>query len=319
MTSVVLLIFAAVFCSAFAVTLAVAKARQSPTAKLKIRLKKIAEGEDDMPAEAAGDDLHRLLALATRAFNTLPGAGRLGMMLERSGINLSPIVFLLVVGIGTSLCFVALYLLRKNLLIALLDSTGFVLSVLAFLTHRKKQREILFTEQLPDALTMISRSLRAGHSLSGAVELVSEELPDPAGNLFKIAFEQQRLGMRMADSLATLPAKMESLDLSFFVTVIRINSETGGNLSEILDKLAETIRSRLQIRRQVQVVTAEGRMSGYVLVVLPIVVFFMFYVMRPGYMDVFFTDRTCRLILIATALAQVFGFLFIRKIINIRI
>ena len=131
--------------------------------------------------------------------------------------------------------------------------------------------------------------------------------------------EQQLLGMRIADSLITLLDRIDSLDLHFFVTIIRINSETGGNLAEILEKLAETIRSRLQIRRQVQVYTAEGRMSGYVLLLLPVFVFVAFYIRNPDYMGVFFTERSCQLSLVAAGVAQIIGFMMIRKIIDIRI
>jgi len=144
-------------------------------------------------------------------------------------------------------------------------------------------------------------------------------MPEPTGGLFKIAYEQQQLGMRITDSLRTLLKKIESIDLHFFVTIVRINNETGGNLAEILDKLADTVRSRLQIRRQVTVYTAEGRMSGYVLALLPVVVFIGFYFLKPGYMNVFFTDRNCQLVLFVAVMAQIIGFLVIRKIVDIRI
>ena len=215
--------------------------------------------------------------------------------------------------------FVALYLLKKNIPVDFLAAAVIAYIPFAYLGYRKKQRQDRFAEQLPDALIMVARSLRAGHSLTSAVELVSQELPEPTSGLFKIAYEQQNLGMRIAESLGTLQEKIDSLDLNFFVTIIKINSETGGNLAEILEKLGETIRARLQIRRQVQVYTAEGRISGYVLLVLPVVVFIAFYLKNPGYMGVFFTERVCQMSLVAAGIAQIIGFLIIRKIIDIRI
>jgi len=319
MVATVLLIFASVFLGVFALVYAGATAGQSPAARLKKRLHRLAEEDARKSAVPAGEDLLQGLAPVERFFYGLPLMMRAKRLVERSGVAVSPIFFVLWTSTASVSCFLGLYLWKGRALIAFPAAFAVVLGALSYLEYRKKKREESFTEQLPEVLTMISRSLRAGHSLTGAVELVSEELSEPAGSLFRVAYEQQKLGMRMADSLATLPDKIDSIDLRFFITIIRINSETGGNLGEILDKLAETIRSRLQIRRQVQVYTAEGRVSGYVLVILPAAVFALFYLVRPDYMSVFFTERTCQLILAAAAMAQVIGFLFIKKIVNVKI
>jgi tight adherence protein B len=211
------------------------------------------------------------------------------------------------------------FVLSRNTLAALLAMLVFGCIPFVYLGYRKQQRQTLFDEQLPDALTMIARSLRAGHSLLGAIELISQEMPEPTGGLFKIAYDQQRLGMGITDSLQTLLEKVDSMDLNFFVTIIRINNETGGNLAEILDKLADTVRSRLQVRLQVKVYSAQGRMSGYILSALPVVVFVVFYFLSPGYVNVFFTERICQFALIGALVAQFAGFLIIRKIVDIRI
>jgi tight adherence protein B len=240
-------------------------------------------------------------------------------MIEHSGVTTRPIRFLIAIIIASTSVFAAMFALRGNLSAALLTAALVAVLPFGYLGYRRQQRQKKFGELLPDALLMIARSLRAGHSLSGAVELISQEMPEPVGSLFKIAFERQKLGMRIAEALGTLPAQIDSVDLQFFVTIIRINSETGGNLSEVLEKLAETIRARLQIRRQVQVYTAEGRMSGYVLVLLPVFVFIAFYLRNPSYMGVFFTEKSCQMSLIGAGLAQIAGFLMIRKIIDIRI
>jgi tight adherence protein B len=188
-----------------------------------------------------------------------------------------------------------------------------------YLDVLKRRRIDKFTEQLPDVLTMIGRSLRAGHSLNSAIELAGKEMPEPAGGLFKTAFEQQKLGLPAADTLANMTLRMESLDLRFFVVVVSINSEVGGNLAEILDKLADTIRERLKIRRQVRVYTAQGRMSGYLLAALPIVTFIVLNFLLPGYEDVLIKEKGGQKVLMVAALMQITGFFIIRKIINIRI
>lgn len=319
MIAAVLMIFAAVFLAVLALCFAVTAYRQSPAAELKRRLRRMEKGDSERPSEDLTGELLRETTPAEKFIFQLPFFKMVKKLVEHSGVIIKPPVFMLLTVTLSALGFVSLYVLRGNLLTALLAAVVIAFIPFVYLGYRKQQRQNRFAEQLPDALIMIARSLRAGHSLTSAVELVSQELPEPAGGLFKIAYEQQHLGMRISESLGTLLEKIDSMDLNFFVTIIKINSETGGNLAEILEKLAETIRSRLQIRRQVQVYTAEGRLSGYVLVLLPVAVFIAFYLKNPAYMEVFFTEQICQMSLVAAGLAQVAGFLMIRKIIDIRI
>jgi tight adherence protein B len=228
-------------------------------------------------------------------------------------------VFLMVMASVALGSFLLIYLLKGSLLMALPSAAAVSGLFLLYLHHRRRLRLQKFTEQLPDALTMIARSLRAGHSLTGAMELLGQELSAPAGELFRTVYEQQKLGIRINEALAKLLENMNSLDLRFFVTIVNINSEVGGNLAEILEKLADTIRSRLQIRRQVNVYTAQGRLSGYILAVLPIIAFIGLYFLIPGYLDVFFREPKPQHILAAAVGMEVMGFFFIRKIIDIRI
>lgn len=319
MIATVLMIFAAVFLTVLALYFAVTAVRQSPAAELKRRLRRMEKSGNESPSEGLTGELLRETTPVEQLIFNLPLLRNIKKQIEHSGVTVKATSFVLLTGILSASGFVALYVLKGNILAALLAAIVIVFIPFVYLGYRKKQRQTRFAEQLPDALIMIARSLRAGHSLTSAVELVSQELPEPTGGLFKIAYEQQHLGMRIAESLGTLLEKIDSIDLHFFVTIIRINSETGGNLAEILDKLAETIRSRLQIRRQVRTFTAEGRMSGYVLVLLPVFVFVAFYLRNPGYMEVFFTNQLCQMILVGAGLAQIVGFLFIRKIVDIRI
>jgi len=206
-----LLIFASVFLGVFALVLSGATAGQSPAARLKSRLGHLAEGEGERLSEPR-EELLTGQPHAEGGFYRLPLMTWAKPAVERSGLSISPTFFVLWTVAGSLCCSLAVFLLRGNALLALAAALAVAMGALFFLGHRKKRRESRFTEQLPDALTMIARSLRAGHSLTGAVELVAEELPEPAGSLFRLAYEQQRLGMRMADSLATLPDKIDSMD-----------------------------------------------------------------------------------------------------------
>jgi tight adherence protein B len=166
---------------------------------------------------------------------------------------------------------------------------------------------------------MIARSLRAGHSFNTAVQLVGQEVPNPVGELFKMAYDQQMLGLRITDGLSNLNERVSSLDLRFFTTVVCINTEVGGNLAETLDKLAVTIRERLRIRRQVQVYTAQGRMSGYVLGVLPVVAFVAFNILNPGYESALIKEPIGLYVLGFAVCMQLAGLVIIKNIIKIKI
>ena len=319
MMIVVAMIFVALFLTSFAVYLAIRDARQSPAAQLKRRLRRMAVESAAVKPEAFSSELLRDAGRSQKTIYHVPGLGGIKKLVDHSGVHIRPLSFVLLTVIAAMSGFTVVYVLSRNTAAALLALMLFGVIPYVYLMFCRQQRQKIFDEQLPDALTMVARSLRAGHSLSGAIELISQEMPEPTGGLFKIAFDQQQLGMRMTDSLSTLLDKIESIDLSYFVTIIRINSETGGNLAEILDKLSETVRSRLQIRRQVRVYSAQGRLSGYVLTALPMVVFVAFNFLNPGYMNVFYTERLCQFALVAALFTQIVGFLMIRKIVDIRI
>jgi tight adherence protein B len=315
----VIMTFGAVFLGILAAFFAVTAARQSPAAELKRRLRRLAERDSDGGGVAIATDLLKEISPAERFLIRLPLLGNLQRLVAQSGLHIKGSSFLLLIAAASFAGFAVMLALKKNLLLATLAAVMVTGVLVLFLQHLRQKREHKFTEQLPDALTMIGRSLRAGHSFTSAIELVGQELAEPAGGLFKTAYEQQKLGMRITDAIAMLQDRIESLDLRFFVTIVNINYEVGGNLAEILDKLADTIRSRLQLRRQVRVFTAQGRLSGYILAIMPVATFVMLYMMLPGYVDVLYKETKGQYILAAALCMEATGFLIIRKIIDIRI
>jgi tight adherence protein B len=296
-------------------------AKESPAAELRRRLRRMAtESRWEAMPEGLRGEIGKEISGFERFLARVPLLRNLDKLLDQAGIKTSPLKFLLMLIAATLAGFVLGFALRRDYMLGLIVSTCVLVAPFIYLNAMKGKRAEKFTEQLPDALTMISRSLRAGHSITSAIELVGQEIAAPLGELFKTAFDQQNLGLRLVDTLANMTERISSIDLRFFVTVITINTEVGGNLAEILDKLAETIRQRLTIRRQVRVYTAQGRMSGYLLAALPIVAFVMMhFVMIPGYEDPLIKEKSGRYILMAAAVSQFIGFLVIRKIIKIRI
>lgn len=190
---------------------------------------------------------------------------------------------------------------------------------LGYMNAKKRTIVNRFTEQFPDALDMVSRSLQAGHSLGAALKLVGSEMSDPVANLFKTAYEEQSLGLSMREALEHMTKRMPGPDIKFFVMATTIHREIGGNLGEILERLAATIRDRVRIRRQVRVYTAQARLSGYILAATPVALALLFYFALPGYIEEIFTvPWGIHAVYVAIA-AQIVGFIIIRRIIDIQI
>ena len=316
---IVAFIFLTVFCILVAVYLGVTGVQSSPKSELKRRLRNMAKQDTlGMPAQLRSE-ITRETAPADRVLSRLPFTRNLDQKLDHAGLQLTASAFVLSsAGLALAGAAVTAYL-THSALFSLLAALASAVLAFGFLRFKTMQRTEKFTELFPDALTMIARSLRAGHSFNTAVQLVGQEIADPVGELFKVAYDQQQLGLRISDSLGNLNERVDSLDLRFFTTVVSIHTDIGGNLSEILDKLAVTIRERLRIRRQVQVYTAQGRMSGYVLGALPIIAYVCFNVLNPGYESALIKDPMGISILLVAAGMQLLGLLVIRNIIKIQI
>jgi len=185
--------------------------------------------------------------------------------------------------------------------------------------HKRNRRFYKFEEQLPEAIDMLGRAIRAGHPLSSGLKMVSDEAGEPVASEFRRAHEEHRFGLAFEDALLAMADRVRIVDVRILVTAILIQREVGGNLAEILDNLATVIRARFTIRRQLRVYTAQGRFSGYVLAILPIAVGAAVYSLNPSYIMLLFTDPMGKLMLITAVIFQLIGFLWIRKIVNIEI
>jgi tight adherence protein B len=190
---------------------------------------------------------------------------------------------------------------------------------LMWLMWRRKRRMKKFGTQLPDALELIARALRSGHSLAAGFNLVQSEMAAPISVEFGRVFEEQNLGIPLEEALLGLTDRVPNLDLKFFVTAVVLQRTTGGDLAEILDKIGHLIRERFKIFGQIQALTGEGRLSGIVLLALPPVLFLVVYKMNPNYIMLLFTDPMGKQMLAGGIIMQVFGALVIRKIINIKV
>jgi tight adherence protein B len=184
---------------------------------------------------------------------------------------------------------------------------------------KRRRRLKRFLDHFPEALEMFARSLRAGHSFTGAIQLVAQEMPDPIGPEFSKVFEEQNLGIPLRQALIGMTDRVDVLDVKFFVTAILIQRETGGNLAEIIDKIAYVIRERFRVQGQLKIFTAQARMSGFILAFLPIGVAVLIGILNPEYLKPLWFERTGRIMIAIAVILQILGMLAMRKIIRIKI
>jgi tight adherence protein B len=174
-----------------------------------------------------------------------------------------------------------------------------------------------FEDQFPQAMELIASALRAGHAFTTGVSMVADEVPDPTGAEFRLLYDQQNYGMPLPDALKALAHRMPLLDARFFITAVLTQREAGGNLAEVLDNLSALIRERSRVKRQVRVASAHGRITGWVLSLMPPALAGLMLVVAPEHMRIFLTDPIgVRMIILALVL-QVIGTLAIRRIVNV--
>jgi tight adherence protein B len=249
----------------------------------------------------------------------VPQLGDAELLLQQAGVSWSlQTLFLLSIGLAVALGSMFLILAGSIPMGLLGTGLGAMLPYL-YVRRQRTKRLNAFEELLPDAVDLVGRALRAGHPLSSGFKMAADDGPEPVAGEFRRIFEEQRFGLPLQDSLLGMADRINLVDVRILVTAILIQREVGGNLAEILDNLAAVVRARFTIRRQVRVYTAQGRMTGYLLSSLPIILFSILYMINGQYMSILFTDPVGK-ILVGVALSmQLIGFLWIRKIIKIEI
>lgn len=289
--------------------------RLTPKAQAKKALRGIIKDEERLSAVGP---LHSVLERSS------PLTTPLQLLIEQSGLRLNIATFLLF-----SACLALVGYLFVSVMVApVLEGiwpTALAVFAAAFLSmvpyayvrRVRTKRMLKFEEHFPEAIDLIARALRAGHALPTGLSMVAEEMPPPIGTEFRVLYDEQNYGLNLPDALRNFARRVPVLDARFFVTAVLIQRESGGNLAEVLDNLASVIRDRFKVKRQVRVISAHGRITGWVLALLPpslaVVVFFL----SPVHLQTLFGDELgIRMILTAVVL-QVIGTLAIRKIVDI--
>jgi tight adherence protein B len=209
-------------------------------------------------------------------------------------------------------------LVRKNYLSLICGAFLFTLPFV-YLLYKKKIRMNKLYEQLPDALELISRALKAGHAFTGGLKLVADEFPDPIGTEFAEVLAEINFGISVQDALKNLANRVDCAEIKYFVVAVSIQRETGGNLTEILDTLAYLIRERFKLRGKIRTLSAEGKFSAIVLLLLPIVLLITIYFLNPKYIAILFLERAGQIMLAVASILMILGTIVMKKMINIEV
>ncbi len=264
--------------------------------------------------------LSRLSQTATEAIGRSVARGRRGLAweraLDRAGFTQTLPEYLLLVGAAV-LVGLAVGVVLGSVVIAVLLGGFAVAGGVLLVSIKAERRRSAFAEQLDDILTLLASNLRAGHSLQQSLDSLTTDTEDPAAGEISRAVTQIRVGRDTTEALADVAERMDSDDFRWVVQAIAIHRMVGGNLSEVLDTVAETIRSRGQLRRQVEALSAEGKLSGRVLMALPFFVVLVLSFLNPGYLSVFTTTTLGFLMIGVAVLLLVVGFFWMRATVKV--
>jgi len=243
--------------------------------------------------------------------------GPLKRAVADSGMPVTIGVILLACGFLATATFAVLSIVTPSL--ALSAGAGLVMGSLPYLwvRHAAKKRLDQMEEQLPQAVEMIAVSLRAGHAFTTGLLMVAEEVPNPMGAEFRLLFDQQAYGKPVPDVLREFAERVPLLDARIFVTAVLTQRETGGNLAEVLDRLAALVRERFKVRRQVRALSAHGRITGWTLACLPPVLAVILYFIAPSHIRVLVEDPFGRMLTAGAVGLQLIGMAAIRRIVNV--
>ena len=243
----------------------------------------------------------------------------LGEWIVQSGVKTSVSAVLLAsLASGAVVGFLLMMALRTPIAFLIGGLVGCVIPFMV-LNFKRTRRLRKFEEEFPEALDLIARALKAGHAFVTGLKMVADEMHDPIGPEFRKTFDEQNFGLPLKESLENLTHRVPSLDVRFFATAVLIQRETGGNLSEILENLGHVVRERFKILRQVRVHTAHGRMTGYVLLALPVFLCVALSFINPDHMNLLFKERMGHILLLTALVMQTIGYFWIRQVVKIEV
>ncbi len=293
------------------------KARLLGTVRAAAKKGKKGEGEAPQVLQTTVDSKNRLAQLLVEKYKLGP---KIAMWLEQAGLAWQPahLVHLSLMAFGVTLALTWLMLPVPKWIDLLVASAAAAVPTMYVLMKRKSRLK-RFEELFPETLEFVSRSMRAGHAFSVSLEMIHREFQEPVAGEFRRTFEEHNLGLPIDVALQKLATRVPSLDVHFFVSAVLLQKRTGGNLAEILDKLAYVIRERFKLRGRIRAVSAHGKMTATALSCIPIAVAVLMFYTNPSYVTFFFTDEVGNIMMGAAVFLQLVGYLVMKKIVNIEV
>jgi tight adherence protein B len=238
-------------------------------------------------------------------------------LIQQSGVKITLGTLILLSGCLAALAYLVGVTFARMQIVGLLMAAIVVFLPLAYVKRARTKRLYKFEEQFPEAIDLVARALRAGHALPTGLGMVADEVAPPVGTEFRILYDEQNFGLTLPDAVRNFASRIPVLDARFFATAVLTQRETGGNLAEVLDNLASVIRERFKVKRQVRVISAHGRITGWVLACLPPSIAVAAFILSPTHIQTLLGDPLGINMLIGAAVMQVLGTLIIRKIVDI--
>ena len=322
----ILLISISVFLTLSAIVLLVYQLATAQQRQVAARLEQVARGEQAVVAKTSAyqeeepTGIRRLLRSFGRYLESPRWDLSLEMRMLRAGLPLRSGEFIVLCFASATLLAMLFLLLGGGQLVA--GVTGAVAGFFFpfILVNMKIARRMkAFNSQLGDALILIANSLRTGYSFMQASDMVAQEMRPPISSEFSRAVKEMNLGVTIEDALANLGKRINSEDLDLVLTAVLIQRQVGGNLSEVLDNIARTIRERVRIRGEIRTLTAQGRISGIIVSLLPVVLGLVIYLLNPEYVKLLFVHPVGKIMLGVAGLGQVIGIIVIRRIVDIEV
>ena len=254
-----------------------------------------------------------------QSLESLPGMEELARLIEQSGRS-APAYRLVLksLGCGAGFCLIAWMLTRLWYVALLLGFVGLAVPFISML-HDRARRMARFEEQLPEALDVVKRALKAGHPLTQCLKLVAEDMEEPISREFDCIFAEISYGSELRAALLGFLERVPSVSAMAFVTAVLVQKETGGNLAETLDRITCVIRGRFKLQRNIRTLSAEGRLSAWVLVFVPVVLFVVIWFTTPGYLPVLLQNKHGPTLILGACVLEIIGVLWIRRIVRIQV
>jgi tight adherence protein B len=276
-------------------------------------------GSESLELQLVRNELLSEIPAMNRLLMKWRWSNRLQNYIGQAGLKIKPGKLILISLVGALAAYLVVLQFTGSMLIALLGALVAAPIPTAIVAFTRSRRLHAFEKTFPEAIDLLGRAVRAGHSFSTGLEMITTELPDPVAGEFRTTFEEQNFGLPLRDALLNLSERVPLIDVRFFVTAVLIQKETGGNLAEILDNLSHVVRERFRILGEVRIRTAQGRLTAGILISLPPIMMFVLRMLNPTYMRPLFHDPFGPFVLGFAAFLQIVGSIMLWKIVNIEV